>query len=185
MDFREAENQDFDGILALQAANLFENLTESERTDGFVTTPFTAQQLEELVERQGLFVADSQGKVWGYTMAAGWDYCAQWPIFPFMIDRLTGRDFAGTNITESSTYQYGPVCVDASLRGTDTFPRLFEIMRIGFAKRYPVGITFINRANPRSHRAHTAKLGMAVIDEFEFSEREYYGLAFETDRSVL
>lgn len=185
MSFRAADHHDFDGILALQAANLFENLTESERADGFVTTPFTLQQLEELVERRGLFVADSEGKVCGYTMAAAWDYCAQWPIFPFMIDRLSGRDFGGTIITEGNTYQYGPVCVDASLRGTDTFPKLFEVMRIEFATRYPIGITFINRANPRSHRAHTAKLGMAVIDEFEFGERAYYGLAFETDRSVL
>ena len=46
-------------------------------------------------------------------------------------------------------------------------------------------MTFINRLNPHSYHAHTKKLGMTVIDEFEFNGRPYYGLAFDMARSVL
>ncbi len=45
-------------------------------------------------------------------------------------------------------------------------------------------ITF-NRLNPHSYHAHIKKLGMTVIDEFEFNGRPYYGLAFDMARSVL
>jgi hypothetical protein len=65
------------------------------------------------------------------------------------------------------------------------FPRLFETMRLGMCERYPIGVTFINRLNPHSYYAHTKKLGMTVIDEFEFNGRPYYGLAFDMTRSVL
>lgn len=113
-------------------------------------------------------------------MAASWDYFAQWPIFSYVIFRLSGFIFKSTNISDQNTFQYGPICVDSSLRGTDTFPRLFDEMRIELSSRYPVGITFINKVNERSYNAHTRKLGMVAVDEFEFSGREYYCLAFDT-----
>jgi hypothetical protein len=45
-----------------------------------------------------------------------------------------------------------------------------------------------HRLNPHSARrldAHKKKLGMTVIDEFEFNGRPYFGLAFDMARSVL
>jgi len=182
---RLAAINDISGILSLQEINLFENLSEEQRENGFVTTPFTIVQLNELVENRGLFVAEDDGMIKGYTMADDWKYFSQWAIFPFMIDRLSGILFNTIKILETNSFQYGPICVDASLRGTNAFVLLFEQMRIELASRYPVGITFINRVNERSYQAHTKKLNMVVIDEFEFSGRQYYGLAFDTKRSVL
>jgi hypothetical protein len=46
---------------------------------------------------------------------------------------------------------------------------------------YPIGVTFINKINERSYKAHTTKLNMVVIDEFSFNSNNYYGLAFETN----
>ncbi len=118
-------------------------------------------------------------------MAASWDYFSQWPIFPYMISRLSGVNFNNINISDKNTFQYGPICIDSTLRGTDTFPCLFEEMRIKLSSSYPAGITFINKVNERSYKAHISKLGMIVVDEFEFSGREYYGLAFDTAKSVF
>ena len=182
---RLAEQNDIQGILALQEINLFNNLPEEERKNGFVTTPFTILQLEELLKKDGLFVVEKDGKIMGYTMAAGWDYFSQWPIFPYMISRLSGFVFNNTTISEKNTFEYGPVCIDSSLRGTDAFPRLFEEMRIKLSSTYPVGITFINKVNDRSYKAHTRKAGMTVVDEFEFSGKNYYSLAFDTALSVI
>ena len=130
-------------------------------------------------------LTQNNGKIQGYTMAASWRYFSQWPIFPSMISRLSGTAFNGITISDQNSFEYGPICIDASLRGTDAFPRLFETMRVELSSQYPMGITFINRVNERSYKAHTSKLGMNLVDEFEFSGREYYGLAFDTSRSVL
>ncbi len=185
MNSRIATKDDINGILELQDLNLFVNLSDSQKKNGFVTTPFTTEQLEDLLELRGLFVTQNKGKIQGYTMAAGWRYFSQWPIFPFMIKRLSGTEFNGAIISDQNSFEYGPICIDSSLRGTYAFPRLFEAMRIELSSQFPVGITFINQVNDRSFHAHTKKLGMVVVDEFEFSGNAYYGLAFDTTRSVL
>ena len=188
---RPAKPSDIPGILALQNRNLLSNLSETEQKNGFVTTAFTVAQIEALMADGGVFVAvetstdDQSETVIGYALAGRWAYFAQWPIFPFMLARLPALDFDGLAITEANSFQYGPVCVDAAYRGLGVFPRLFETMRLGMCERYPIGVTFINRLNPHSYHAHTKKLGMTVIDEFEFNGRPYYGLAFDMARSVL
>lgn len=182
---RLAKTEDIPGILALQEVNLVTRLSAQEKLQGFVTTPFTPSQLAQLLDSNGLFVIDVDGRIDGYTMAASWAFFAQWQIFPFMLSRLSGQGFCGTIISENNSFQYGPVCLDTRLRGSNAFPRLFEQMRIELLTRYPVGITFINKVNERSYHAHTKKLGMKVIDEFEFSGQFYYGLAFDTARAVI
>jgi hypothetical protein len=188
---RPAKPADIHSILALQNCNLLSNLSEAEQKNGFVTTAFTVAQIEALLADGGVFVAvessadDQSETVIGYALAGSWAYFAQWPIFPFMLARLPALHFEGRAITEANSFQYGPVCVDAAYRGLGVFPRLFETMRLGMCERYPIGVTFINRLNPHSYYAHTKKLGMTVIDEFEFNGRPYYGLAFDMGRSVL
>ena len=191
IQIRPAKLSDLPGFLTLQSRNLLSNLSEPEQKNGFVTTAFTVTQIEALLAEGGVFVAvettaDGQTEtVIGYALAVSWIYFAQWPIFPFMLARLPALDFDGRVITEANSFQYGPVCVDAAYRGLGVFPRLFETMRLGMCERYPIGVTFINRLNPHSYHAHTKKLGMTVIDEFEFNGRPYYGLAFDMARSVL
>ena len=183
---RLAAKSDIHTIILIQEMNLFENLSRLEREqNGFVTTPFTISQLKRLIAGRGLFVVESDDQVHGYTAAAGWEYFSQWPINPFMITRLAGTRFRDVIISEHNSFQYGPVCIDENLRGTQAFPRLFEEMRLEMCPRFPVGITFINKANQRSYRAHTRRLGMTVVDEFQYGEREYYCLAFDTAVSVL
>ena len=58
-------------------------------------------------------------------------------------------------------------------------------MRIEFVKKYPISITFINKVNVISEKAHTKKLGWKIIDEFEFNNKTYLGLAFDMNNSVL
>lgn len=182
---RPACAHDLAGILDLQHRNLYDHLSDSQRQQGFVTTAFTEAQLMNLLEQDGIFVALNQDQVIGYALAGSWDFFSQWPIFPFMLARLPQLQFQGDPITAAQTFQYGPVCVDAAYRGRAVFPHLFECMRLNLCQRYPLGVTFINRLNTHSYHAHTKKLGMQVIDTFEFNERPYYGLAFDMLRSVI
>jgi hypothetical protein len=175
---RLANNADIVNILTLQEKYLFSNLSEQERLEGFVTTPFTAEQIATLIVENGAFVAYDNDNLVAYTFAAGWDFFAQWPIFPYMVSRLPMLDLEGIAINALNSYQYGPICVDKSHRGLGVFEQIFALMRKTMQRRYPIGVTFINQVNEPSYRAHTKKLKMKVIDKFHFNERNYFGLAF-------
>lgn len=184
MHTRQATITDITQVLELQNANLYDNLTEKQRSAGFVTTPFTTELLQELLGLRGLFVAEAGDEIIAYAMAAGWNYYKRWPIFPFMVSRFPFLTFLDRPILDEQSFQYGPVCIREDHRGTEVLPCLFEEMRVELATRFPMGVTFINRVNQRSLTAHTRKLGMTVIDEFEFAGRSYFGLAFDTSKPV-
>ena len=97
-----------------------------------------------------------------------------------MVSLFGQLEFQGTRITVDNSFQYGPVCIDQTLRGSGAFPQLFKTMCSNFSSRFPIGVTFINKINSRSLAAHTRKLNLQIIDEFEFKSNSYYGLAFST-----
>lgn len=177
---REAIESDINGILALHSLNLYPNLSEIDRAAGFVTTVLTAAHIQSLLDQTGVFVVEEEAVVAGYALAGSWDFFAQWPIFPYMVSRFPLLKFQGSPITVDNSFQYGPVCIDRTLRGSNALPLLFATMRSSWANRYPIGVTFINQRNPRSLAAHTRKLNLEVIDDFNFNGSSFYGLAFST-----
>lgn len=52
------------------------------------------------------------------------------------------------------------------------------------AKRFPILVTFVNKTNERSYAAHTRKLGLDVIQEFEFNNNIYYEMACLTSKKI-
>ena len=180
---RTAVESDFIGILDLQARNLYANLAATELSGGFVTTPFSSNLLRLLLIQNGVFVAVSEQQIIGYLLAGDWAFFSQWAIFKVMIDRMPLLKFQGQQITVANSFQYGPICVDRSIRGSQVFPELFNLMRVSFAPKFPIGVTFINKINERSFAAHTRKLSLDIIDEFEFNGNSFYTLAFLTAQS--
>jgi len=178
MKYRESTKNDIPGILNLQEKNLVSNLTEEQKLDGFVTTPFVEEQLLRLIDLGGLFVIDRGSEILGYAVAAGWDYFKGRPMFDHMIERFQKIEYKGIRIKYDNSFQYGPVCVDSRLRGTDSFPLLFSKMKGKMSKSFIIGTTFINKVNTRSMKAHTQKVKLDIIDEFQFNKNDYYGLAF-------
>ena len=183
---RIGNNKDINGILELQERYLYRNLSETERKNGFVTTPFTVSQLEEISKQNGIFVAiNEKNIIVAYAFAGSWKYFEQWEIFNFMVARFPQLSFEGNKITTMNSFQYGPVCIDKAYRGKGLLNQIFEEMRIEFLKKYPISVTFINKINVISEMAHTKKLGWEIIDEFEFNGNQYIGLAFNMKNSVL
>ncbi len=180
---RKGTQEDFPQLLALQQQYLVTNLSEEEKKDGFVTTLFTEIQLKQILDENGMFVALDQDKIVGYVFAASWSFFSQWPIFPFMSARFPQLSYNGKTITTENSFQYGPVCIDKDYRGKNILQLLFEQVQVNLQSRYPFGATFINKKNPRSFHAHTTKLPLTVIDEFEFNNNQYWTLAFYTDKN--
>lgn len=71
---RSGKSSDIEEILALQERNLYSNLSELERANGFVTTLFTTSQIEDLLDEQGIFVAEKNAHIIGYAYAGSWQY---------------------------------------------------------------------------------------------------------------
>jgi hypothetical protein len=180
MEYRIADTDDIAGVINLQMQYLYVNLSEEERAKGFVTTPFNEDQLRAIIEKRGLFIADDNGRIAGYAMAADWGYFLQWPIFCHMTGLFPDLKFGNIRITVKNSFQYGPVCIHELYRGSGVFQELFNKMRHEMSAQYPVGLTFINKINTVSFNAHTRKTGSTVIGEFRFNNNEYHILAFDT-----
>jgi hypothetical protein len=174
-----AQNDDIDGILELQELYLVSNLSDEEKVDGFVTTPFTVPLLEYVIEHDGIFIAKFENKIIGYVFAASWDFFSRYPIFEYMISLFPRYKFKDFTLTTTNSFQYGPVCIDKPFRGQGLLKELFEFMRIHTLEKYPLSLTFINKINIPSTKAHVEKLNWTIIDEFSFNNNNYIVLAYD------
>lgn len=179
VDFVIATLDDIPSVLSLQDKYLVTRLSEEEKKEGFVTTPFTVAQLQFVIANEGLFLAKNKGETVAYIFGASWDFFKQWPIFEYMTTLFPYLHFKNFDITTHNSFQYGPICIDKKFRGSGVILPFFEFMRVHMKDKYPLGITFINKINIPSFKAHTKKLQWEVIDEFYFNENTYYVLAYE------
>jgi hypothetical protein len=179
-----AKLSDIDGILALQELYLVSNLSEEEKASGFVTTPFSIPQLTEVIGQEGLFLAKDNNKIIAYIFAGGWDFFKQWPIFEYMTTLFPDLTFLDFDITTNNSFQYGPICIHKPYRGQGLITPLFEFMRTHIVKRYPLALTFINKTNIPSTKAHTEKLKWTIIADFQFNNNNYFILAYDMNQPV-
>ena len=183
MKYKIAELSDIPEVLRLHYRYQVDSIAEEDKKDGFVTTAFTEAQLTELIDKeQGLFIGLKDGDLVAYVMAASWQFWSAWPMFAHMIKSLPELHYLGQALSIDNSYQYGPVCIDKAVRGAGVLEAIFDFSRAAMAKRYPILVTFVNRNNPRSYHAHTRKLVLAVIQEFEFNNNHYYELVYDTSK---
>lgn len=185
MELKIAKIEDLEDILKLYYKYQVDFIKEEDKKDGFVTTPFTKEQLSDLIRKeQGVFIAKKENQVIAYVMCASWQFWSSWPMYAYMIENLGDLEFIGKKLSIDNSYQYGPICVDKSVRGSGVLEKIFEFAREQMAKRYPILVTFINKINPRSYEAHTRKLGLQVIAEFKYNNNNYYELVYDTSKEL-
>ena len=185
MECREATNKDLDDVLTLHSKYHVGTIRNEDRNDGFVTTLFTRNQLQELIDtEQGLFLLLAGQTIIGYAMSGSWNYWKAWPMFQHMIDGLHSRHFLGRTLNISNSYQYGPICIEKEYRGSGALEILFDFARERMSSRFPVLITFVNKSNPRSVAAHIRKLGLETILEFDYNGNTYLEMAYDTSRET-
>lgn len=196
---RHAEVGDIEGIRALMKKYHRDTISDEDRPDGFVTTAITDGQLTELIEKERgvMIIAEptdegagegcdkrpdkGRDKVLGFCFAAPWEFWTAWPLFRHMIGIIPDYEFDGKMLIVEETYQYGPVCVDRSIRGTGAFEDLFFASLEQFRDRYPVMLTFVNQINKRSENAHNNKAHMETLGTFDFDGNHYLLMGIRTD----
>ena len=176
---------DINDVLLLQDLYLVSNLSSQEKEDGFVTTPFSVEQLTYVINNQGLFIAKVNNKIIAYIFAESWDYFSQYPIFEYMITLIPNLKFQDYNFTTKNSFQYGPVCIHKEYRGKGLINLLFEFMRVRILEKYPLSLTFINKINKPSLKAHVEKLNWSIISKFHFNNNEYFILAYDMTKAVV
>ncbi|NQT60980.1 MAG: GNAT family acetyltransferase [Bacteroidetes bacterium] len=182
---KNAVLDDLDAVLELQSKYHINTIQEQDKSDGFVTTLFTGKQLQELIDKEkGLFLLIEGQSIIGYAMSGSWEYWKSWPMFQHMIGGLGNLEYLGQTLNTSNTYQYGPICIDKRYRGTGALEKLFDFARCKMALRFPILITFINKANPRSVAAHEKKLGLETIKEFDYNSNQYLEMAYDTSKEL-
>lgn len=182
MEIKQATLQDIPGVLALLKANHVDNVTD--KSQGFVTTNMTEQQMTALIEREnGVTIVKVGDKIVAFALAASWEFWSEWPFFAYMIQELPKFSFEGQQLTTENSYQYGPVCVDQAYRGNGIFEKVFFASLASMRDRYPIMATFINQINPRSYAAHTQKAAMTEVGRFDYNNNHYYLIACSTKAS--
>lgn len=183
MVIKQADMKDFEGIVALHKGYHTDFIADEDRQDGFVTTNFTPEQLQDLIVKEnGVIVAkEENGRIVAYAIAASWEFWAQWPLFTYMIERLPEYSLNGQELSTENSYQYGPVCVEKSLRGTGVFEQVFYASLASMREQYSYMATFINQINPRSFAAHTNKVHMTKAGTFQFNNNNCYLMACSTN----
>ena len=185
---RHATVADMPGIRALLKKYHRDTISDKDRPGGFVTTAITDEQLTDLIGKEnGVMIivrpqaAPSPDEVLAFCFAAPWEFWKSWPLFAYMIEIMPEYEFEGKKIVVEETYQYGPICVDTSIRGTGAFADLFYASLKDFKDRFPVMITFVNSINGRSENAHNNKAHMQTIGTFDFNDNHYLMMAIRTD----
>ena len=86
-------------------------------------------------------------QVIGYAIGASWQFFSTWPLFAHMITHLPEKTHGGQPLSDTNSYQYGPICVAGEYRSSGLFERLFEYSKHQMSTRYPYMVTFINKRN--------------------------------------
>ena len=182
---RQAEVSDIAGIRNLLRKYHKDTISDEDRPNGFVTTSISDEKLEELIrEENGVTIITENDKVLGFCFAAPWEFWEEWPLVRHMMDIIPDHSFVGKPLVLEETYQYGPMCIDSSIRGTGAFEDLFFASLAMFRDRFPIMLTFVNQINGRSVKAHTEKAHMEIISKFDFGDNHYYLMGIKTEDSL-
>lgn len=176
--FRRASAADYPGILVLHRKNLVSNLSPIERKNGFLSIDINEQQITTANKDLAVIVAVRDKSVIGYIWGTTQEYNQQFPLLKYMMSLYEETLFQRQPLSSYRSFLYGPVCVAISYRGTGVFQGLFQELLAQVALQYDAGVAFVAKDNLRSLRAHTQKLKMEVLKEFEFNGNFYFLLGF-------
>ncbi len=181
MTIKQATIEDIEAIMQLQEKYHVSNLTEVEKqTKGFVTMKVTHEQFTHLTSNGGVFIAITKsGQLAAYALTSDWAYYSQWAIIQEMESLLADFSLENVAITTKNSFQYGPVCIDEAFRGQGILEQLFKAIQETYAPKYAFAITFINKQNERSMRAHARQTPLSIVGDFRFNDNEYWALAAE------
>ncbi|MFK7948533.1 MAG: N-acetyltransferase family protein [Saprospiraceae bacterium] len=157
---------DLHQILALQSANLPQNISKSElANEGFVTVQHSFELLKAMNTPYSHIIAKDGEEVIAYALVMLRDFADRIPVL-FSMFEMINQSIYNDNLVHDSTYfAMGQVCIDKAYRGKGIFKKLYQTMQKYYSNDFHYLITEIAARNPRSLKAH-AKVGFEDLKIF-------------------
>ncbi|PLR39921.1 GNAT family N-acetyltransferase [Chimaeribacter arupi] len=175
---RRAQAEDYPQILALQHANVRDNLSPAERRQGFIVSALDNAQLTRINQALGVLVAVQDDRVIGFVCLSPTHFTPRPPVVDTLLQVKNRHYFRNKPMSTQRLFLYGPVCVDHGWRGKGVLKQLYQGVQTFTRDRYDSGIAFIDNSNPHSLAAHVDGLGMTDIAGFTCNNRGYQMVAF-------
>ncbi|MGX9460004.1 N-acetyltransferase family protein [Shewanella sp. A14] len=172
---RKALSTDVAAIVQLERAHVDDELLGSHSQ--LHAHSFTKGEVGQLINQHWFIVAEEQGQIIGYVIAAKWSFFSAQPLYRHIIQKLKFADLNGQALSTTNTCQYGPVWIQESKRGKGVFSALVTELKKQVANTFPFMVTYIAADNARSLAAHKQKAAMTEIVRFSFEQRDYCLLA--------
>src|SRR5689334_5846189 len=84
--FRRLQAEDYPALLALQDANLRDNLTPEQRSRGFLSARFSSDQFAEMDAKVAVVIASVNGLIAGYLCGSTLELNRRFALLAAMID---------------------------------------------------------------------------------------------------
>lgn len=160
-------DQEVQGIVDLQQANLRKNLSPQEMEQyGFVTLEYSFEFVKEMAAGHHHIIAKDGEKVVGYCLlfdrsknhlmkeGAG--------IFPIFHELI----YKGQRLGDINYVSVGQVCVDRNYSGQGILGKMYAAYKEAYKDTYDLAMTDIYYDNQRSIKGHI-KAGFEVIHRFD------------------
>lgn len=176
---RPATLGDVAGIARLLDRYHVGNLSEAQKSRGFISVEFAAPQLQAMLLEPGIAIGIAEDNqvvaVAGSSPIPSHGGRGIFQKIDALIDHVA---YNGKPLSRYRLFMYGPVCVDETCGGQGLSGKLWQCFVKMVRGRYDVGLAFVSLANAVSLKAHREKLGMTQVCEFEAEGRRYALLAF-------
>ena len=174
---RVAQPTDAPALAELANQYTYQQLSETERQNGFLTGSFSAPALHAMLASVPGQVAHHGPELAGFVVNSKLAPSQYGPLVQEIIRRLPALVYQRRALATYRWFFYGPVLVRKAYRGQGLLRQLFEASRRTLAGHFDLGIAFIATENEASLQVHQS-LGLTVVGEVSVEGRAYAILVF-------
>lgn len=180
MEYRLVQEiPEMEEILALQRANLKQNLDEATKeSQGFVTLQHDLSLLQKMHAVMPSVIAREKDQLAGYALSLSMECMDLFPELSGMHSQLPDMRFKGHLMANKRYYYMGQICVAEAFRGQGIFQGLYQAHASFFSNQFDCMITEVSPLNKRSMAAHL-KMGFDIIHEYEDESGEWRVIAWD------
>ncbi|KAJ3119499.1 hypothetical protein HK100_000283 [Physocladia obscura] len=162
-------------IKALQNANLRRFVpVEVQKTDGYLTSDYTIEYLEQIhAETPAVVALDENGAVVGYALAITRETARKHELIEEVVSTIDSLNVAAPSDPPNNYILSGQLCVAKHARGHALTTRMYNFFREVYKQRgYNCSATGVAADNLASMTAHQ-KAGWLVTETVEFEGRPF------------
>lgn len=173
--YTSAQNdQDLEGILALQVINLPGSISSKEALEqGFLTVVHEMDLLRDMNRPFAHTIAKKGDDVVGYALSMTEDFKERVPVLVPFLERIRDMEWQSQPVATFRYILMGQVCVAKNYRGQGVFKGLYQKMQERMAPHFDLILTEISERNTRSIRAHE-KVGFVEMTRYQAPDGEHW-----------